>query len=88
MIYGQFLEAYKSVTLDCMAAAFGVSKQFLDKELSEFISSRRLNCKIDMVSGLIELERIDERNAYYKKALKEGESILNRIQKLSRVIDV
>lgn len=87
-IYSQFLESYKSATLEYMAGQFGVSPRFLDKELSDFINQRRLNCKIDMVSGLIELERVDERNLHYKKALKEGESLLNRIQRLSRVIDV
>lgn len=28
--YSQFLEAYKSVTLEAMAKAFGVSMEFLD----------------------------------------------------------
>lgn len=31
MIYSLFLESYKTVTLDCMAAEFGVSANFLDK---------------------------------------------------------
>lgn len=87
MIYSQFLEAYKSVTLECMSEEFGVSQTFLDKELSEFISSKRLNCKIDKVTGLIVSKRIDERNALYQNALRKGENILNRIQKLSRMVD-
>lgn len=88
MIYTQFLESYKSVTLDCMAEAFGVSTTFLDKELSDFISARRLHCKIDKVKNLIEYEKIDHRTTDYKRAIREGEVILNRIQRLSRVIDV
>lgn len=88
MIYTQFLESYKSVTLECMAEAFGVSQIFLDKELSEFISARRLHCKIDKVRNLIEYEKIDHRTTDYKRAIREGEVILNRIQRLSRVIDV
>merc|ERR1711976_15784 len=88
MIYTQFLESYKNVTLDHMAKAFGVSVKFLDKELSEFISARRLHCKIDKVRNLIEYERIDHRTTDYKRAISEGEVILNRIQRLSRVIDV
>ena len=43
----QFLESYKSVTLQMMASAFGVSPAFLDGELSTFIAAGRLNCKID-----------------------------------------
>lgn len=31
MIYSQFLESYKSVTLECMAETFGVSVAFLDR---------------------------------------------------------
>jgi 26S proteasome regulatory subunit N7 len=88
MIYSLFLESYKTVTLACMAEEFGVSVPFLDKELSGLISSRRLNCKIDKVLGLIESQRIDQRNNLYKSALKQGEALLNRIQKLSRVGDV
>lgn len=88
MIYTQFLESYKNVTLDHMAKAFGVSVKFLDKELSDFISARRLHCKIDKVRNIIEYEKIDHRTTDYKRAIREGEVILNRIQRLSRVIDV
>jgi hypothetical protein len=38
-----------SLTLANMAALFGVSVGFLDSELSRFVSSGRLNCKIDKV---------------------------------------
>lgn len=88
MIYSLFLESYKTVTLNQMALQFGITPAFLDKELSAFISARRLNCKIDKVSGLIESQRIDQRNTHYKNSLKQGELLLNRIQKLSRVADV
>lgn len=62
-----------------MAVAFGVSINFIDNELSDLISARRLNCKIDKVSGIVESERIDERNLLYKTALKEGDFLLNRV---------
>jgi len=86
--YTQFLESYKSVTLQSMATAFGVSPDFMDKELSGFISSGRLNCKIDKVSGIIETNRPDAKNALYQKTIKQGDLLLNRIQKLSKVIDL
>jgi len=88
VVYSQFLESYKTVTLDNMALAFGVSSEFIDKELSAFISSRKLNCKIDKISGLIESQRIDKRNNLYQNALKKGDYLLNKLQKLSRVVDV
>jgi len=87
VIYSQFLESYKTVTLQNMAQAFGVSAQFIDKEISEFIASRRLNCKIDKVSGLIESEKVDKRINLYQNAIKQGDTLLNKLQKLSRVID-
>jgi len=34
-----------------MAASFGVSPAHMDKELSGFISSGRLSCKIDAVAN-------------------------------------
>jgi 26S proteasome regulatory subunit N7 len=55
--YKQYLESFKSVTIDNMARAFGVSNEFLDKELSNFIYSGKLSCKIDKVSGIIESNR-------------------------------
>ena len=88
IIYAQFLESYKTVRLEAMASEFGVSVNFIDRELSELIAARRLPCKIDKVEGIIETDPTDERNKYYKNALKRGDHLLNQIQKLSRAIDV
>lgn len=71
-----------------MAQEFGVSLDFIDRELSELISARRLPCKIDKVEGIIETDPTDERNRLYKNALKKGDHLLNQIQKLSRAIDL
>ncbi len=86
--YSQFLESYKSVTIESMAKAFGVTPAFLDKELSTFIAAGRISCKIDKVAGIIESNRPDERIALYQKITKEGDFMLNRIQKLSRAMDL
>lgn len=88
LVYGQYLEAYKSVKLDTMAAAFGVSNSFLDSELSRFIATNRLSAKIDKVGGLVETNRPDAKNAQYHSMIKKGDVLLNQIQKLARVIDV
>jgi 26S proteasome regulatory subunit N7 len=86
--YGQFLESYKSVNLVSMAEQFGLSVVFLDTELSRFISAGRLNAKIDKVGGNIETNRPDAKNAMYQHTIKHGDQLLNRIQKLTRVIDL
>lgn len=118
--YGQFLESYKSVTAAGMAAAFGVTPAFLDKELSRFIAAGRINAKLDAVEGacgvcmcvyvcyacavscgasnpphlsvaphppgVIETTRPDTKNAQYASVIKQGDALLNKIQKLSRVV--
>ena len=77
-----------SVTLSSMASSFGVTVEFLDRELSRFIAANRLNCKIDKVGGIVETNRPDKKNTQYQATIKQGDALLNRIQKLSHVIDV
>lgn len=86
--YRQFLEPFKSVTLKNMGMAFGVSEEFIENEVSTFIANGKLNCKIDKVNGSIESNQPNERNTLYFDTIKKGDILLNRIQKLSRVIDM
>jgi len=86
--YSQLLESYRSLTLQYMADAFGVSINFIDKELSRFIAAGKLNCKIDKVGGIVETNRPDSKNYQYQAVIKQGDALLNRIQKLSRVINL
>jgi 26S proteasome regulatory subunit N7 len=58
------------------------------REISRFIACGRLNAKIDKVSGVLETNRPDAKNALYQSTIKQGDLLLNRIQKLSRVIDL
>ncbi|CAF0734843.1 unnamed protein product [Adineta steineri] len=39
LLHAELLQSYSSLTLKCMAQAFGSSDIFLDKELSRFIAS-------------------------------------------------
>jgi len=86
--YAQLLESYSSVKLSSMASHFGVTVDFIDSELSRFVAAGRLHCKIDKVNGIVETTRPDARNAQYQATIKHGDLLLNRIQKLSRVINV
>jgi 26S proteasome regulatory subunit N7 len=86
--YAQLLESYRSVQLSSMAGAFGVSREFLDRELSRFVAAGRLHCRIDAVQGVLETTRPDSKNHLYQATLREGDLLLNRIQKLSRVINL
>lgn len=86
--YKQFLDSYKSVTLVSMAQSFGVSVDFLDVQLSRFIAAGRLTAKIDKFGGVVETNRPDLKNAQYRDMIQQGDLLLNRIQKLARVVDV
>lgn len=86
--YSQFLESYRTVTTDAMASTFGVSSGFIDRELSKFIASKRVNATIDKVAGVIETNRPDVRNAQYQSVIQKGDALLNRIQVLSRTLRV
>ncbi|KAG1053858.1 hypothetical protein G6F46_007477 [Rhizopus delemar] len=88
LAYAQLLESYRSLTVTSMAQAFGVSEDYIDRDLYKFIAAGRLNCVIDKVNGIIETNRPDAKNAQYQSVIKHGDVLLNRIQKLSRVIDV
>ncbi|PVU97626.1 hypothetical protein BB561_000462 [Smittium simulii] len=86
--YSQLLQSYRSLTLTSMASSFGVSEEYIDRELSRFIANGRLHCVIDKVSGIVETNRPDQKNAQYQATIKQGDLLLNRIQKLSRVINI
>ncbi|KAF0296540.1 26S proteasome non-ATPase regulatory subunit 6 [Amphibalanus amphitrite] len=88
MAYSQLLESYNSLTLQYMANAFGVSVEFIDKELARFINLGRLHAKVDKVGGVVETNRPDSKNYQYQNTIKQGDILLNRIQKLSRVINI
>lgn len=57
-----------------------------NSDLAKFISAGRLNCSIDKVNGVVETNRPDIKNARYEQAIKQGDVLLNSLQKLSRVI--
>jgi len=88
LAYSQLLESYRSLTLQYMADSFGVTPEFIDRELSRFIANGRINCKIDKVGGIVETNRPDSKNYQYQAIIKQGDILLNRIQKLSRVINI
>jgi 26S proteasome regulatory subunit N7 len=84
--YVQFLESYKSVTLAGMAAVFGVTVPFLDKELELLIAAGRVGAKIDAQTGIIQSSRPDTKNAQYNEVIKQGDALLNKVQRLARII--
>lgn len=86
--YSQLLESYRGLTLASMAEAFGVTADYIDRELSRFIANKQLNCVIDKVKGIVETSRADAKGNFRRSSLKQGDLLINRMQKLSRVINI
>ncbi|EIN06975.1 proteasome 26S subunit [Punctularia strigosozonata HHB-11173 SS5] len=86
LAYSQLLESYRSLTLESLSAAFGVSVEFVDNELSRFIASGRLHCTIDKVHGVVETNRPSLKNAQYDTVIRQGDILLNAVQRLSKVL--
>ncbi|KAJ7105738.1 26S proteasome subunit RPN7-domain-containing protein [Mycena crocata] len=84
--YSQLLESYRSLTLESLSGAFGVSVEFIDNEISRFIAAGRLNCSIDKVHGTVETTRPLKKNAQYETVVKQGDVLLNEVQRLCKVL--
>lgn len=125
LAYTQLLESYRSLTLESLARAFGVSVEFIDRyvsvplshlslspvshsppilshlfllldihhankptnsELSRFISTSRLHARIDRVNGIVETTRPSLKTMQYEVVVKQGDVLLNEVQRLSKVL--
>ena len=73
--YKQFLDSYKSVTLESMAESFGVSVEYLDLQLSRFIAAGRLTAKIDKYGGVVETNRPDLEECSIPRNDSKGRSL-------------
>jgi 26S proteasome regulatory subunit N7 len=71
-----------------MADCFGVSPQFIDIELSKFISQGRVSAKIDKVSGIIECVENEPTVELYHKTLRESDLLINKVHKLSKLLEI
>ncbi|KAF9459083.1 26S proteasome subunit RPN7-domain-containing protein [Collybia nuda] len=86
LAYTQLLESYRSLTMASLSTAFGVSEGFIDSELSRFIANGRLHCTIDKVHGIVETTRPSKKNAQYETVVRQGDVLLNEVQRLSKVL--
>jgi 26S proteasome regulatory subunit N7 len=78
LAYTQLLESYRSLTLESLSTAFGVSISFVDAELSWFIASNRLHASIDKVHGIVSTTRPSSKNAQYEQVVRRGDVLLGQ----------
>ncbi|TFY83055.1 hypothetical protein EWM64_g957 [Hericium alpestre] len=86
LAYTQLLESYRSLTLESLSGAFGVTVDFVDNELSRFIASGRLHASIDKVHGVVETNRPSLKNQQCDTVVRKGDILLNNVQRLSKVL--
>ncbi|KAI9708591.1 MAG: hypothetical protein M1820_003809 [Bogoriella megaspora] len=84
--YQQLLQSYMVVGLKSMADDFGVSVDFLDKDLARFIAADRVPCTIDRVNGIIETNRPDDKNKQYNDVVKQGDQLITKLQKYGQAV--
>ncbi|KAK7895147.1 proteasome regulatory particle subunit [Exophiala xenobiotica] len=84
--YQQLLQSYRVVGLTTMAQAFGVSVDFLDRDLAKFIAAGRVSCTIDRVQGTIETTRSDDKNKQYADVVKQGDGLITKLQKYGQAV--
>jgi len=84
--YMQYFVVYKTSTLAQLAEVFGVSLEFVDRDIADFIYNGKLQGKINKVEGVVVSERGDPVNDEYHKIIKLGDNLLNKISRLSHLI--
>ncbi|KAK5125004.1 hypothetical protein LTR85_001194 [Meristemomyces frigidus] len=84
--YTQLLQSYKVVGLESMAASFGVSVEWLDRDLAPFIASQRLQGKVDRVKGVIETVRSEGKDRQYNDVVRQGDQLITKLQKYGQVV--
>lgn len=70
-----------------MSQIFGINEVLLDKELSYFISSNRIQCRIDKVNGVIQTTNKNSKKQEFVTILEKADRLLTQIQMLTRVIN-
>ncbi|KAF2123963.1 26S proteasome regulatory subunit RPN7 [Dothidotthia symphoricarpi CBS 119687] len=84
--YQQLLQSYRVVGLQSMANDFGVTIDYLDKDLARFIAADRIPCTIDRVKGIIETNRPDDKNKQYADVVKQGDTLITKLQKYGQSV--
>lgn len=84
--YKQFIEPYEALQISVMAQAFKVTSEFIESEIRRFIACNKLNAKIDRANRTIHTNPPDSRATKMREALKGGEILISRLQKLGRIL--
>lgn len=80
--YQQLLKSYESLSLESMSNIFGVSIEFVERDLARYIAAGRLPCKIDRVSMTVFVsEDVPNR---VNELLETGDELFQMVKKRLR----
>ncbi|KAH6901701.1 hypothetical protein BKA70DRAFT_1308380 [Coprinopsis sp. MPI-PUGE-AT-0042] len=71
--------SYRSLMVESLSRAFGVSGGFIDSELSRFIASGRVHPCGDKVHGIGETTRPTTKTAQHEQVVKKGDLLFNEM---------
>lgn len=80
------------VTVDFLDRYFPpvCSRMFVDtdsyRDLAKFIAAERISCTMDRVNGVIETNRPDDKNKQYADLVKQGDSLITKLQKYGQAV--
>jgi 26S proteasome regulatory subunit N7 len=56
------------------------------RDLAKFIAAERIACTMDRVNGVIETNRPDDKNKQYADLVKQGDSLITKLQKYGQAV--
>ncbi|KAL0265557.1 UNVERIFIED_CONTAM: hypothetical protein PYX00_011269 [Menopon gallinae] len=80
--YKQLLKSYESLSLESMACIFGVSVEYVERDLARYIAADRLPCKIDRVSMTVFVSESAPNR--FNELLEAGDELQRMVKKRLR----
>ncbi|KAF0987592.1 hypothetical protein HZS_5930, partial [Henneguya salminicola] len=82
--YIQLLASFKSLTLEYLSEVFGLGSDFIEADIARFIAKGLLNCKIDLVRGMIVISHSDKKKKEFNRFLEESDRLIADVQYMER----
>ncbi|KAF1741862.1 hypothetical protein MXB_1929 [Myxobolus squamalis] len=85
--YTQLLASFKSLTLAYLSDVFALSQEFIEAYFTLFIAQKELNCKIDLVRGMVLISHSDKKNKDFNEFLSKSDGLIETIQFMERTVN-
>jgi hypothetical protein len=82
--YRQFLQSFQYVKIDAFAQSFGVSADFIEKDVANLISAGRLEARINLVDNIIEMSHTKNKMSQFEQVLVTADVVVNKLNKFTQ----